>query len=125
MTNEIPDYNPTESEVEQFEPIKDAECSVCKVVMKYLENELEDEKTQKEIENIVHGICNHIPSGMSRKCNKFVTKYGDLIIQLLSTNITPREICVMIDMCSVNDEVKGILSFEKYKFFKFYYFYIS
>ncbi|XP_012276553.1 prosaposin [Orussus abietinus] len=100
MTNEIPDFplNPIQHE----SAVTDTECVICEFVMQYVEKALRNKKTQEEIESVVHGVCNHLPKTVSQECNDFVKEYAELIISLVSQDISPREICSIIGLCQPN-----------------------
>lgn len=100
VTNEIPDYVPEKPSKDVESVSVDVECTICQEVMMYLEKKLSNKKTRDEIEKIVHDVCKYVPGSMSVKCNHFVDQYADLIIELLSREVTPRELCKMMEMCS-------------------------
>lgn len=105
LTNEIPNF--------PLHPIKqksegdDIECVICEFVMQYIEKEMNDVKTKDEIEKLVHGVCNHLPKTIGKDCNDFVSEYADFVIDLLSQQISPKEICGIMGLCKVNiDQIR-------------------
>ncbi|KAI4489481.1 hypothetical protein M0802_011093 [Mischocyttarus mexicanus] len=100
MTNEIPDFP---LQLSTKNKVKDsATCVICEFVMKYVDKAMSNKKNRDEIESIVYGICNHLPKTISKECNKFVSQYADVVIQILSEDVTPKEVCSMMELCSVN-----------------------
>lgn len=98
MTNEIPDYPLyTVDKIEKVEG--DVECTVCTYLMQYLEKAMSTRKSKDEIEHIVHGACNHLPQHMAEKCNNFVNEYAEIVIELLTQEVSPKEICTIVDLC--------------------------
>ncbi|XP_034940789.1 prosaposin [Chelonus insularis] len=99
MTNEIPDF-PIKSQ----KPVKeDTKCVICETVMGYIEKQMKNKSTKEEIESIIHTVCNDLPGAkLKNKCNHFVDQYGEFVIQMLSDDITPREICTVLDLCQEN-----------------------
>ncbi|XP_033224393.1 prosaposin [Belonocnema kinseyi] len=98
MTNEIPNF-PLHPVIKK--PVKDdTECVVCEFVMQYIEKAMSNKKTKDEVETIIHGVCNHLPKTISQECNQFVNQYADVVIDLLVQEVSPKEICTMIGLCS-------------------------
>ncbi|XP_014225050.1 uncharacterized protein LOC106651173 [Trichogramma pretiosum] len=100
MSNEIP-MGPTYvvSVPDEPEVSSNTECVVCEFVMQYLEKAMNSKKSKDEIEQMFHGVCNHLPRHMSEKCNTFVTEYAEVVIELLTQEVSPKEICTIIDLC--------------------------
>lgn len=97
-TNEIPDYP-----LELTKPLKDdTGCVICEFAMKYVEKAMRNKSTKDEIEKIVHGMCNFLPQSVGKECNDFVNQYAELVIELLSQEVTPHEICTLIGLCQAN-----------------------
>lgn len=97
LSNEIPDYSVA------VKPVGgDTECVVCEFVMQYLEKAMKNKSTRDEIEHVVHGVCNFLPHTISTECNGFVDQYADLVIELLTQEVSPREVCTIIDLCQEN-----------------------
>lgn len=103
VSNEIPNF-PLHPSKPTKTIIDDAECAVCEFAMQYIEKALKNKNTKDEVEKIVHGVCNYMPSTLSHDCNKFVNKYADLVISLLANEVSPKEICTVIGACLVEDE---------------------
>lgn len=70
--------------------------------MQYVDKAIGNEKTREKIEKVVHGVCNHLPKTVGAECNDFVDKYADIVIQILSQNVTPKEVCSMMGLCKVD-----------------------
>lgn len=105
VTNEIPDSQNTEMSIDT---VANPDCVICEFIMYHVDKALGDEKEKDKIERVVHGICNHLPKTVSHKCNNFVSKYGNVVIDILSKDVSPKEICTMMGLCSKYDlEMKG------------------
>ncbi|KAK9506482.1 hypothetical protein O3M35_008415 [Rhynocoris fuscipes] len=74
-------------------------CVLCEFVMTKLEQELKDKKTEEEIKETVYKICNHLPKTVAPQCKNFVQQYADFILDLLSQEIEPKEICTYLNLC--------------------------
>ncbi|XP_043267105.1 prosaposin [Venturia canescens] len=97
LSNEIPDNSVA------IKPVKETtKCVICEFIMQYLEKAMRNKSTKDEIEKIVHGVCDHLPNSVSKECNGFVDQYADLVIELLSQEVTPREICTILNICEDN-----------------------
>ncbi|XP_001603446.1 uncharacterized protein LOC100119722 [Nasonia vitripennis] len=111
MTNEIPDYpqyvvnNEKSTKVEE-----DAECVICEFVMQYVEKAMSSRKTKDEIEHMIHGVCNHLPKHMSEKCNNFVNEYAEIVIELLAQEVSPKEICTIVDLCKPDTRIQEFVA---------------
>lgn len=109
MTNEIPDYPPYIVNNEKSAKVEeDAECAICEFVMQYVEKAMSSRKTKDEIEHFIHGVCNHLPKHMSEKCNNFVNEYAEIVIELLAQEVSPKEICTIVDLCKQDTRIQGI-----------------
>lgn len=98
----------------KIKPVKDddVECVICEFAMQYLEKALSDKKTKDEIEHVVHVVCNHLPKTVAKECNQFVDNYADVVIDLLSKEVSPKEVCSMIGLCNTTvQEFKSKISF--------------
>lgn len=107
VTNEIPDYPLASAEPKNV--IDDATCIVCEYAMQYVDKVIGNEKTREKIEKVVHGVCNHLPKSLASECNEFVDKYADVVITILSQDVSPKEVCAMIGLCKSSvPHVRGI-----------------
>lgn len=100
VTNEIPEYplhivQPTNS-------LSDSGCVICEFVMKYIDKEIGNKKARDKIENVVHGVCNHLPKTVAKECNDFVDNYADTVIRILSEDVSPKEACRVLGLCTVS-----------------------
>lgn len=69
-----------------------------------------------EIEKVVHSICNYLPKTVSKECNKFVDEYADLVIELLTQEVSPQEVCTVLGLCQENmQRLHGIVFLKLFK----------
>lgn len=115
MTNEIPYYPMYTVDVEEVDVISDEqvggdlECTVCKYIMQYLEKAMGSRKSKDEIEHLVHNVCNHLPKHMADKCNNFVNEYAEIVIELLTQEVSPKEVCTIVDICKPDTtQIRGM-----------------
>ncbi|EGI61549.1 PREDICTED: proactivator polypeptide-like [Acromyrmex echinatior] len=100
LTNEIPEYplhiiQPTNS-------LSDTECVICEFVMKYIDKEIGNKEARDKIEKVVHGVCNHLPKTVAKECNDFVNNYADTVIKILSEDVSPKEACSVLGLCTIS-----------------------
>jgi Saposin-like type B, region 2./Saposin-like type B, region 1. len=81
-------------------------CILCEFVMTKLDHLLSENKTEEEIKHAVHSVCRLMPKSVKQECDDFVNQYSDLIIQLLSQSLNPKQVCEALNVCKPND-VKG------------------
>lgn len=74
-------------------------CVLCEFIMTKLEKILKDRKTQEEIKEGVFKVCSYMPHTVTAQCKHFVEEYADLIIELITNEVTPKEICTAINLC--------------------------
>lgn len=108
VTNEIPNYPLSSAGPKDL--IDDGVCIICDYAMQYIDKVIGKEKTREKIEKMVHGVCNHLPKSLASECNQFVDKYADIVITILSQDVSPKEVCVMIGLCKSSvPHAKGTL----------------
>ncbi|CAK9829953.1 PSAP [Anthophora retusa] len=98
LTNEIPNA-PLSPEITKHTKENTA-CAICEFVMQVIDEQLDNEKEKDKIESVVHGVCNHLPETVSGKCNSFVNKYGDAIIELITKDVSPKQLCTLLALCT-------------------------
>ncbi|XP_076250352.1 prosaposin [Rhynchophorus ferrugineus] len=89
-----------------IEHVGDMSCVLCEYVMKEIDDQLKDKKTDDEIKNVVLGICKVMPKSVATECNNFIDQYGDAIIVLLQEALEPSQICAMIKFCPKSDQLQ-------------------
>lgn len=89
---------------------EDRTCSVCKVVMNFIDKELGTDRARRRVESIVRHVCMHLPLGLSRSCKAFIDKHSDAIIDVITHDVSPKEVCGILRFCELfmEQELKGI-----------------
>ncbi|XP_046845570.1 prosaposin-like [Xenia sp. Carnegie-2017] len=80
------------------------ECILCELVMRELDGLLEDNATESEIKAALDKVCSLLPSSFSSECDKFVEDYTTKIIDFLRKEISPMEICSLIQLCTTESK---------------------
>ncbi|XP_054003194.1 uncharacterized protein LOC128889529 isoform X2 [Hylaeus anthracinus] len=96
LTNEIPDTS-VNFEIENEEG---ATCVICEYAMRFVDKELGSEKARNRVENSVRTVCKHLPKTLSQSCAQFVNKYGDAIINVITKDVSPKEVCKFMELCA-------------------------
>lgn len=108
VTNEIPEY-PLHV-VQPTNNLDDGVCIICEFAMQYIDKAIGNQKTRDKIEKAVHSVCNHLPKTVANECNTFVDQYADVLISILSQEVTPKEACTVLGLCKVSMiQIQGIV----------------
>ncbi|XP_050313213.1 uncharacterized protein LOC126748197 isoform X2 [Anthonomus grandis grandis] len=78
----------------------DEKCILCEFVMKEIDDELKNKKTDDEIKALVHGICKALPGTIRTSCDNFINQYADAIIILLQETMDPKSLCSYLKFCN-------------------------
>ncbi|CAH0559155.1 unnamed protein product [Brassicogethes aeneus] len=96
-TNMIPDNTVNGN------PVKDVgnkpQCALCEFVMREIDDQLKDNKTDDQIKKAVEKVCTIMPKSLRSQCKDFIDQNSDTIIALLSEALEPSEICAMLNFC--------------------------
>lgn len=86
----------------------DTKCELCSYFMAQLQTYLDDPTTEHSIEQFVDQACTrYLPKEMASQCQEFVTEYGDELIELIGSEVDPKEICPRLKLCPV-PKVTGV-----------------
>ncbi|CAH8850834.1 unnamed protein product [Trichobilharzia szidati] len=93
------------SEPETTEPVKiestvgiDA-CLTCKFFVETIYGQLQNNKTEDELRQLIKGACSILPSGFADRCSELIDRYFDDVLKLIENSYTPEQICHMISLC--------------------------
>ena len=75
-------------------------CVLCKYILQYLDNILQNNKSAAAIEAALEKVCDVLPAVVKDDCTNFVDKYGPLIAVLLARNATPEQVCDFLKLCN-------------------------
>ncbi|WAQ96189.1 SAP-like protein [Mya arenaria] len=76
------------------------ECEACQEVMKYLNSQLQENKTEEHIKEVLKEVCSRMPSAISGECSKLVDQYTQLIIDYILLSESPDAICKSLRLCA-------------------------
>jgi saposin len=53
---------------------------------------LKDKNNEQEIKDALDSLCSYLPNSVSTECKTFVDTYTDMIIEMLTNDVTPKEV---------------------------------
>ncbi|XP_072289382.1 surfactant protein Bb [Eucyclogobius newberryi] len=98
-TGEEPGPSESTSEKVQFGPV----CTLCVMMVKKLETLLPKNMTEDTIRMLLSEVCSLLPVSYQEKCEDFVQKYGEEIVEFLLSSAAPHTICTLLHLCLLND----------------------
>jgi hypothetical protein len=79
--------------------VNSAECSLCKYVIGYIDNIIQNNKSEAAIEAALEKVCTILPGPLKDKCTQFVETYGPVLVQLIEKYGTPELVCDALKLC--------------------------
>ncbi|XP_035780742.1 uncharacterized protein LOC118460493 [Anopheles albimanus] len=112
-TNEIPDNTVNGQPMEgDSATIESTQCIVCEEMVKQVEKRVKNKKNREEIQNALDHVCERMKEYRDR-CEQYVQKHADQIIDLVLKQLSPKEICRVLGFCitkaSIEQEVDEAL----------------
>jgi saposin len=93
-------YNHFAHLVEAEKPsVSSPQCSLCKLVVSYLDLIIQNNKSEAAIEAALEKICTIVPKDKKQECIQFVDKYGTDLVELLEKFSTPDLVCLALGLC--------------------------
>ncbi len=80
----------------------DSACIICEYIISYLDKALTNKTNEEEIKQALEEVCDVLPSSVKNQCDSFVEAYTDMVIQLLTGEVTPKEVCGYLGLCQNN-----------------------
>jgi len=74
-------------------------CVLCEYVISTIDKMLEDKANEKEIEEALETVCSYLPGSISKQCNAFVDAYTEIIIDMLTKDVSPEMVCTNLGLC--------------------------
>ncbi|XP_060097162.1 prosaposin-like [Heteronotia binoei] len=75
-------------------------CDVCKMVVAYLDKQLQKNSTTVEIEEALEKVCRMLPASYFDQCDQFVKQYEPTAVELLAEMMDPGFVCDKLGVCS-------------------------
>jgi len=87
------------------EEVGDTGCVLCEYVITTLDSMLEDKENEAQIKAALETICSILPKSIEKECDNFVETYTDIIIDMLTKDVTPEMICTNLGLCKPKGNV--------------------
>lgn len=76
-------------------------CVMCEFLITVLEKYITQNSTIPEIEAWMSYVCQHVmPVSIRGECSNFVTTYGEIILNLLTSQVPPQKVCSFMKLCT-------------------------
>nr|XP_039273546.1 uncharacterized protein LOC120347581 isoform X5 [Styela clava] len=84
----------------------DKECTICKTVIKEVDNLLDQNITRQEIEKALDKVCTELPS-MADECEALINQYAPIIFKYMDNILDPSFICQKMKLCPTEKILLG------------------
>ncbi|XP_077973904.1 uncharacterized protein LOC120347581 isoform X1 [Styela clava] len=84
----------------------DEECTICKTVIKEVDNLLDQNITRQEIEKALDKVCTELPS-MADECEALINQYAPIIFKYMDNILDPSFICQKMKLCPTEKILLG------------------
>ena len=71
-------------------------CELCEFAITKLDEMLQDKHNEQEIKDALDKLCDYMPMSITDECKTFVSTYTDTIIEMLTNDVTPKEVNLFI-----------------------------
>ena len=79
-------------------------CVICEYVIKELQTIIGQNRTEAEIEHGLEKVCAVLPSAVKDQCDHLVEVYGPAIVEILSRDIDPQDVCTLMQLCGASQD---------------------
>ena len=86
--------------------MKLVECPLCKFVVNYVDNIIQNNKSEAAIEAALEKVCTILPKSIEPACKTFVDTYGPILVQLLAKYGTAEQVCDALKLCNNGTQSK-------------------
>ena len=87
--------------------LQSVECSLCKYIVGYVENIIQNNKSAAAVEAALEKVCSIVPGALKDKCDKFVNTYGPIIALLLAKYNDTTQVCNALKVCNNGTELSS------------------
>ncbi|XP_073816154.1 prosaposin isoform X2 [Musca autumnalis] len=74
-------------------------CPLCLFAVEQAQEKIKNDKSKKNIKNVLDNLCSHLPQKLQNECVDFVETYSSELIDMLISDFKPQEICVALKLC--------------------------
>lgn len=81
-------------------------CTLCKMVFEQVKRMLSEQKSQAKIIDYINtNLCLKVGNKSKELCRTLIDSYGPLFLEIISRDVNPSQICIMIGMCQKQEEI--------------------
>lgn len=88
----------------QATPTANEKCPLCLFLVQDLEEQLQHNRSKKNIEEKLHVLCTHLRDDLKAECIDFINTYTAELVDKLANDFSPREICLYLKCCTDKEE---------------------
>eukprot|EP00092_Neocalanus_flemingeri_P033617 GFUD01036545.1.p1 GENE.GFUD01036545.1~~GFUD01036545.1.p1 ORF type:complete len:893 (-),score=233.50 GFUD01036545.1:245-2923(-) len=85
--------------------VGDSTCILCEYVITTIDSMLEDKANEAQIKAALETVCSILPKSIEKQCDNFVVTYTDIIIDMLTKDVTPEMVCSNLGLCKAKGNV--------------------
>jgi len=85
--------------------VEDSSCILCEYVITTLDSMLTDKTNEAQIKAAMETLCSVLPKSIEAQCDNFIETYTDIIIDMLTKDVTPEMICTNLGLCKPKGNV--------------------
>ncbi|XP_052262832.1 uncharacterized protein LOC127866386 isoform X2 [Dreissena polymorpha] len=74
-------------------------CVPCEFIVKQVQEFIKENRTTQEVEDFVKSLCDILPDTVTAQCHDVVDQYVPAILDLLSENLDPKQVCEKLGFC--------------------------
>ena len=67
-------------------------CELCEFAVTKLDEMIEDKNNEQQIKDALDNLCTYLPNSIAGECKNFVDTYTDVVIEMLTNDVTPQEV---------------------------------
>lgn len=86
-------------------PLNNEKCPLCLFLIQELEETLKGDRSKANIKSKLNGLCSHLSTQLQAECNDFVQTYTDELVDKLSDDFSPQQICLYLRLCTAKEEI--------------------
>uniref|UniRef100_A0A1I8PUJ9 Saposin n=1 Tax=Stomoxys calcitrans TaxID=35570 RepID=A0A1I8PUJ9_STOCA len=99
-----PKHQENHNDMEVFSPKTNDEqdkptCPLCLFAVEQAQEKIKNDKSKKNIKDVLDHLCTHLPQKLQAECVDFVETYSSELIDMLISDFKPQEICVSLKLC--------------------------
>lgn len=83
-------------------------CPLCELVVTQAREFIDSAKSKKSAKQALEKVCKYLPPKPQLQCNDFVETYYDELLEKLLSDLTPKGVCVLLNLCPSGIDVNEI-----------------